>query len=116
MSTPDYFADAEDGIDLDGPPENGEIALFELDTDSARVELVAWADAIMPGVDGVALSARTRVGDLVLHRPGSNAFEVYTRSENTNFERVQARLRILEAAGRLDAAKSWDAWVHGDVQ
>lgn len=112
---PDYFINPDEGIDESAPVENGEVAMFELATESDRTTLGRWADSVIPGVDVVALQQRVRVGDLVMNRPGSPSFEVFTRSENINFERAQARLAIMQNGVTLDVAKRWDAWVHGDL-
>lgn len=109
------FDNPDEGIDESAPVENGAYSLFELESENARADLIRWADSIIPGVDGIALSSRVRVGDLVLNRPGNPGFEVFTRSENTAFERVQARLAIMQKVDSTEAAKRWDAWVHGDV-
>jgi len=113
---PDYFENADEGIDENAPVENGELSLFELSSEMDRKILAQWADTIIPGIDIVALQQRVRVGDLVLNRPGSPAFEVYTRGDNASFERIQARLGILNIiGGDIDKAKDLDAWVHGDL-
>lgn len=109
------FIDPDAGIDETAPIENGEMFIFELSSESDRRSLAQWAHRILPGYDVVDLQQRTRVGDLVLNRPGSNAFEVFTRSQHAEFERVQARLAILGIVeGNVDRARAIDAWVHGD--
>jgi len=109
------FINPDEGIDESSPVENGEVSMFELATEADRTTLSRWADSIIPGVDVVALQNRVRVGDLVMNRPGSPSFEVFTRSENVNFERVQARLAIMQKVDSTEAAKRWDAWIHGDL-
>ena len=55
--------------------------------------------------------------DLVLNRLGSNAFEVFTRSESTSTERAQNRIHILGIVqGDLSKARAADAWIHGDAE
>ena len=99
------------------PVENGEMHLFELTSEMDRTSLAKWADSILPGLDLVALQQRVRVGDLVLNRPGSNAFEVFTRSESTSTERAQNRIHILGIMqGDLWKARAADAWIHGDAE
>lgn len=115
VSFENVYLTPEEGIDEAAPVENGEVAMFELATESDRRVLAQWADSVIPGTDVVALQQRVRVGDLVLNRPGSPSFEVFTRSENVNFERVQARLAIMQKVDSTEAAKRWDAWVHGDL-
>lgn len=113
---PDYFENADEGIDESAPVENGELSLFELEAEMGRAELSRWADSIIPGIDVVALQQRVRVGDLVLNRPGSPTFEVYTRGDNASYEQVHARLAILNiVGGNLAQAKELDSWVHGDL-
>ena len=99
------------------PVENGEMHLFELTSEMDRTSLAKWADSILPGLDLVAIQQRVRVGDLVLNRPGSNAFEVFTRSESTSTERAQNRIHILGIMqGDLSKARAADAWIHGDAE
>lgn len=109
------FINPDEGIDENAPIENGEMHLFELSSEQDRRVLAQWADAIIPGVDVIELQQRVRVGDLILNRPGSPSFEVFTRGDHAAFERVQARLSILGIVdGNMDKARAIDAWVHGD--
>ena len=111
------YLNPEEGVDENAPVENGEMHLFELTSEMDRTSLAKWADSILPGLDLVALQQRVRVGDLVLNRPGSNAFEVFTRSESTSTERAQNRIHILGIMqGDLSKAQAADAWIHGDAE
>ena len=111
------YLNPEEGVDENAPVENGEMHLFELTSEMDRTSLAKWADSILPGLDLVALQQRVRVGDLVLNRPGSNAFEVFTRSESTSTERAQNRIHILGITqGDLSEARAADAWIHGDAE
>ncbi len=109
------FLSGDEGLDLDAPVENGEISLFELGSDSERTDLAKWAVTVLPGVDLIALQARVRPGNLVLHRPGGISFEVYGPVDYASFERSSLKIGILhEVSGDVEKARAAAEWVFGE--
>lgn len=101
----------------DMPIENGEMNIFQLDSEQDRTVLAQWAESIAPGTDLVWLQAQTVPGDLILNRPGSTGFEVFRKTDTVNVDRIMSRIQLLEIAARdvssnpLVLAQEWDAWV-----
>lgn len=108
------YLNADEGID-ETSLAVGEMAMYELESDSDRLELSKWATYIVEGTDTLDLNRRVRVGDLIVYRPGAGGFEVFRRAEYSNQERVQARLAILNLGVGIEKAKELDSWVHGDM-